>query len=323
MIRVQAYSRLHFGFLGLGATCAEDEALPARQFGGAGLMVQAPGVRLTSVPAPDWSATGPLAERALAFARCFAQSAPPEYVRPQHLIIDPCAPEHVGLGTGTQLGLAVAQALAHAWELPVLEAAELARRVGRGRRSALGIHGFAHGGFLVEAGKRTPEAIAPLVARADFPEDWRLVLALPPGKPGLHSREEVQAFQQLPPQASAALRTDTLCRLVLLGMLPALAERDLPAFAGALYEFNRTVGEAFAAVQGGAHGPRSTELVRFLRLQGIDGVAQSSWGPVVCAVVEDDTRALNLAERLRKSFDAILVWCSSACNHGARVRNDR
>ena len=321
MIGVRAFSRLHFGVLSLGT--GEGE-VPPRHFGGVGLMIQDPGLSLHVAPAPDWSADGPLATRALQFARGFAASVPPESGPPMRLEVERCAPEHVGLGTGTQLGLAVAQALVTAWGLAGLSAAELAARVGRGKRSGLGTHGFALGGFLVDAGKRSPEAVAPVVARADFPEDWRFVLVLPLGRTGLHGPAERRAFEQL--KQRAASRTDVLCRLVLLGLLPALAERDAAAFGDALYEFNRLVGETFALVQGGNYaGPRIEEVVSFIRCQGVRGVAQSSWGPAVCALAEDEARAAELARRLRDRFgpNGCQVFATAASNQGAQVLRSR
>ncbi len=87
---------------------------------------------------------------------------------------------------------------------------------------------------------------------------------------------------------SAPGRTDALCRLILLGMLPALVERDCQVFGEALYEFNHRVGEAFAPAQGGVYaGPVVTGLVEWFRRQGVSGVGQSSWGPTVFAVVAD------------------------------------
>ena len=47
---------------------------------------------------------------------------------------------------------------------PNLAIEELARLVGRGARSAVGAHGFALGGFLVEAGKLDVE-LQPFVLR--------------------------------------------------------------------------------------------------------------------------------------------------------------
>jgi beta-RFAP synthase len=334
MIRVHAASRLHFGLLGLPLAagqpgCWPDLAgqatVPARRFGGVGLMVESPGVQVGAEPAAAWSAEGPLSERALAFARRFEQTSSLERAgeppRPHRLVVEHTAPEHVGLGTGTQLGLAVARVLAPAYGLDGADAVALARRVGRGARSALGVHGFARGGFLVEGGKRRPDEIAPLVTRAEFPESWRVVLVLPPWGQGLHGAAESRAFDRLGgPHALAT--TEALCRLVLLGMLPALAEHDLAAFGEALYDFNRRVGEAFRPVQGGTYAnPRSAEIVAFVRSQGIWGVGQSSWGPAVFTVVEDPPRADDLGRRLRQQFglSPAQVLSTSASRRGAAV----
>ncbi len=313
MIRVQAPSRLHFGLLSLPG---HGQAL--RQFGGVGLMVQAPGARLTVQPAATWSAEGPLAERALKFAQRFAATLSES--RPQHIIVEQSAPDHAGLGTGTQLGLAVARALAAAFGRADMDTVELARRVGRGERSALGIHGFAHGGFLVDGGKGPATTVAPLLVRMDFPEDWRIVLTLPAWAQGLHGSEERAAFRRLQEQGFPSTTTDALCRLALLGMLPALSERDLPAFGAALYEFNACVGDAFAPAQGGTYAhPRLAEVVAFVRQQGVAGVGQSSWGPAIFAVVGDSDHAANLTARLRRQFalSTAEVLVTSAAHHGA------
>jgi beta-ribofuranosylaminobenzene 5'-phosphate synthase len=310
MIRVAAPSRLHFGLLSLGGA-------GARRFGGVGLMVQAPGVRVSVQPAPDWSAAGPLAERALVFAQRLAATS---RVEPHHIHIEQCAPEHAGLGTGTQLAMAVGQALATSAHLE-LDAVELGRRVGRGQRSALGIHGFAQGGLLVDGGQAAGTSVAPLLARHDFPESWQVLLILPGWAQGLHGTAERQAFQQLLDTGVASATTAALCRLALLGMLPALVERDLTAFGEALHEFNARVGEAFAPVQGGIYAhPRLAEVVAFLRAQSVPGVGQSSWGPAIFAVVAEDV-ALDLARQVRERFalGEREVLVTSACNRGGRI----
>ena len=315
MIRVRAASRLHFGLLSFAAAASGGE----RRFGGAGLMVEQPGVTLGVRPAARWSAEGPLAARALDFAHQVAATVPPERRQPYHVHVEQAAPEHSGLGTGTQLGLAVARAVTTASGLPELPVEDLARRVGRGRRSGLGIHGFARGGFLVDGGKCRADAIAPLVARAEFPESWRVVLALPPWAQGLHGEGEVQAFERL--RAEPGL-TDRLCRLVLLGMLPALSEGDLEAFGEAVYEFNRRVGEVFAPVQDGCYShARVADLIACLRREGVRGVGQSSWGPGVFAVAGDDDRAAALARMVgaRAALQAHEVLVCRASNHGAQV----
>jgi beta-ribofuranosylaminobenzene 5'-phosphate synthase len=326
MIRVRAPSRLHFGLLSFSAAerwpnTLGQEVVAARQFGGVGLMIDTPGLRLTARPAADWSAEGLLAERALAYARRFVQTLPARAVPPQHLIIEQSAPEHMGLGAGTQLGLAVARALAEVAGAP-LDEVELARRVGRGARSAVGIHGFARGGFLVEGGKHTAEAVAPLLMHLAFPESWRLVLVLPPWGRGRHGAEESEAFQSLASRRTVLSQTDALCRLVLLGLVPALLEQDLEAFGEALYDFNVRVGELFAPVQGGTYAhARVADLVEFVRRQGVRGVGQSSWGPAVFVVVEDEERAADLAWRAREAFAlrGPEVFAARGCSRGATL----
>jgi beta-RFAP synthase len=307
MIRVVTGSRLHFGLFHLPGPAEEHWAdrhgqprLPVRRYGGVGMMIEAPGVKLTAAPAATWSAEGPLAGRALAFARRYAESGP-GMTYPCQIRIERCAPEHVGLGTGTQLGLAVARALSAVAHDGAVSATDLARRVDRGTRSALGIHGFAEGGFLVEAGQRAPDTIAPLVCRVAFPTDWRVLLVMPQSGPGLHGVAERQAFAALP--ATPDFCKNILCRLVLLGMLPALQEADLPAFGEALHDFNARVGEAFAPVQGGVYASRLVaEIVGFLRGLGIRGIGQSSWGPAVFAVLDEEEHAQRVADLVRQRF---------------------
>lgn len=330
---VQTPSRLHFGLLNIGAEGSPEgwfsgAASASRRFGGVGMMVERPGLRVRVQASSSWLASGPLAERALAFAHRFAEGVRHAQgtrdLPPRQFVIEWAAPEHAGLGTGTQLGLAVARALAVSWGID-WDVRTLARLVGRGARSALGAHGFAHGGLLVESGKHSTDTLAPLVVRLPFPEAWRLVLVVPTENDktaGLHGSREVEAFAQLAAAPAATGRTDALCRLVLLELLPSLVEGDVDAFGEALYDFNARVGEAFASVQGGTYAsPRIAELVAFVRGQGVRGVGQSSWGPTVFAVVSDEDHAAHLAGRLRDHFtlEDAAVLVTPACNHGAMV----
>jgi beta-ribofuranosylaminobenzene 5'-phosphate synthase len=328
MIVIRAASRLHFGLLHfpleeLGSRWTNfqgEKVIPARRYGGVGLMVESPGLSLRARPSSVWQAEGPLAERALEYARQFTRSVPQGGPFPLHLMIERSAPEHGGLGTGTQLGLAVARALALSWGTGEGDVLDLAQRVGRGRRSALGLHGFAQGGFLVEAGQGESAKPGPLVARVAFPEDWPLLLILPVGARGYHGQEEIRAFERLHGQGHVLERTEALCRLVLLGLLPALAERDFEGFGEALYDFNGRVGAGFAPVQSGTYtNPGTAELISFLRREGIHGVGQSSWGPTVFAVLPDAEQAHYLAARLGNHFALGLgeVLVTRAANQGA------
>jgi beta-RFAP synthase len=328
MIRIRTASRLHLGLLSLApegirwADRGGSPSLPARRFGGVGLMVEQPDVRLRVEPTDAWSSAGPLAGRALDFARRFAKSvaAGGAVVPPCRVVVEDVSPEHTGLGTGTQLGLAVGRCLAAVAGLE-MSVAEIAHHVGRGERSALGIHGFEYGGFLVEAGQSTPGTLGPLVARCPFPREWRVVLARPEGLTGTHGSQERSVMSQL---ATPSAAVEAQCRLALLGMLPALVEGDVGAFGEALFDFNARAGEVFSPVQRGIYAsPAVTDLVTFIRGRGVRGVGQSSWGPTVFAVVASEVDGLELARVLRLKFgDALHVLVTRGADVGAVLTNE-
>ena len=262
--------------------------------------------------------------RALEFAESFRRNvdSPEDRTRLEqvHILVEKAAAEHVGLGSGTQLAMAVGRALAAFIGKSDMPAEELARRVGRGCRSAIGVHGFQLGGFIVEGGKTDVSQVSPLIARLNFPSDWHFVLIIPTDTKGLHGPAEHEAFDGLtsiPPSMTA-----DLCRLTMLGMLPAIAERNFQAFSESLVEFGRKVGECFAAHQGGTYAsPLAGAVVDLLLQHGIRGITQSSWGPTLAACADSRFRAEWLSARLLDSLDPaqVRITVAPANNLGARV----
>jgi len=315
MMRIRTGSRLHFGLLSPGSSAG-------RRFGGAGLMIDQPGIEVSAQSADDWSVEGPLAGRADTVLRhIFATAERPVEKRLSFRIAN-APPEHAGLGTGTQLSLALARLVAEAEAWPDHAAPALARVAGRGARSAVGIHGFDHGGFLVEGGKREDRAIAPLIFQHPFPPEWRIVVAVPRGECGLHGNAEREAFSRM--DTLAAGSEQPLSRLTLIGILPALLEGQFAEFSESLYDFNRLAGELFRTVQGGPYSRAAGAVVEAMRRLGVMGVGQSSWGPAVFAVTQDAESALSLAERLRTSSDlpALDIWTAQALNSGASFESE-
>src|SRR4030095_2684645 len=107
------------------------------------------------------------------------------------------------------------------------DAAHLAAAIGRGARSAIGTWTFTGGGLVVEGGRRRggDEVVAPLVARLPFPPTWRCIVAVPRAAARISGDVEAAAFAELPvpPQCEV----EHVAHLVLLGLLPALADGDL------------------------------------------------------------------------------------------------
>jgi beta-ribofuranosylaminobenzene 5'-phosphate synthase len=286
---VEAAARLHFGVLDLRGALG-------RRFGGIGAAAPAPTLLLSASRADTLAVTGEDADRAAAFARQFLTHHGLESGAVLH--VERALPPHAGLGSGTQLGLAVARALAEIYGLPT-ETPGLARAVRRAQRSAIGTWTFAGGGLVLEGG-RDPQSgrVAPLLTRLPFPSSWRCVIAVPDSAQGMSGDAEAQAFADLPPAPERDV--ERVAHLVLMALLPALADADLARFGPALSEIQSITGRWFAQAQGGTFTPGPTEeLVRRMKEWGAAGVGQSSWGPTVYGIVDGEEAGVGLAERVR------------------------
>ena len=308
---VRAPARLHFGVLDLRGDLG-------RRFGGLGAAVEEPGLELVVRPASALVSSGPDSERALAFARAFL--AHHGLSAGASIEVRRALPSHAGLGSGTQLGLAVGRGLASLLGVPVPSAAELAAAVGRGARSAIGTFVFAEGGFVLEGGRRDGGGLAPSLLRRPMPAAWRCVVVVPVAPAGLSGDTEAMAFRTLP--APPASEVERVAHLVLMGMLPALVEERLTEFGAALSEVQRLTGGWFAPSQGGAFAPGPTAaVVQALRAAGAQGVGQSSWGPTVYALAATDQEADRLADVARKpAGPGAFVWRGPFQNTGAIVQ---
>ncbi|MEM6331154.1 MAG: hypothetical protein AAF790_13010 [Planctomycetota bacterium] len=317
-VRVAAPSRLHFGLYAFADSL--------RAFGGVGVMIDRPGLALVCEAADRSSAEGPHAKRALAFAQQAAAGLGLE--QPACRVrVESAPPEHAGLGLGTQLGMAVAAGVAAvrnrtpgaAAGLP-MPAGRLAALVGRGLRSAIGVHGFERGGWLLDGGHTPGAALGQIEQRLPLPEAWRFVLISQGAAAGLSGRVEKEAFATLPPIPPAT--TQRLRRLATDEMAPAIAAEDYERFAAAAGEYGLVAGGCFASVQGGPFAsPAIAGLVRTLQAWGYAGSGQSSWGPTVFALCRgqadaEELRARLLAEQRFAGADLVL---SSPNNTGAAI----
>lgn len=297
-----------------------------RAFGGAGVMIEHPRLRLAVEDRGPFEVRGPAAQRIRQFARqvCDAWGWPHP---PDCRITCLESPrEHAGFGAGTQLGLALAAALARCKALPTPAVAELARATGRARRSSIGTWGFECGGLIAEGGHEPGQsaacvsALSPRIARVELAPEWRWVVVTPASDAGLSGEPEREAFSRLPPVPVPV--TERLCDELWYELLPAARCRDFEKFSASLYRYSELSGSCFAAVQGGAFAERRVaSLVGQIRRHGVEGVGQSSWGPTVFAVVQNENNAQTLAERLRSNLgDARAeVLITATCNRGAEI----
>lgn len=267
-VTIKVPARLHLGFLDLSGDAA-------RRFGSLGLPLSEPETVVTLSRAHETSADGPDAARAAEHLERLSQHL--GIRTPHRLVVEHAIPPHAGLGSGTQIAIAVAAALRTLHKLPLDTAAD-AILLGRGERSGIGIAGFGSGGLIVDAGKDDSGKQPPVIARLPFPDDWRVILILDKDRDGIHGTDEIEAFRDLPPFPAAS--AGEICRHVLMGVMPALVEHDLPAFGAAITAIQALIGAYFAPAQGGIFTSRRVEAIAHrLAEGGAVGIGQSSWGP--------------------------------------------
>lgn len=313
-VTVSAPARLHLGFLDMNGGLG-------RNFGSLGLAIDRPVIRLSIRRAPRSGVNGPEAERILRHLDKMTShlGLNHHYRVDVHEII----PAHAGLGSGTKLALALASALRQLEGLALDPSAD-AVVLRRGARSGLGVGLFEHGGFIVDGGRGERTASPPVIARLDFPPEWRVILVRDPRAEGLHGETETDAFAGLRPFAASA--AGEICRLVLIKILPALAERDLASFGTAISRVQEIVGDYFAPVQGGAAFANAGvgRIVEALKAEGATGIGQSSWGPTGFAFAPSAREAERLRGAVREKLAAsgLDVMICKGLNHGAFVQGE-
>ena len=321
---MRASGRLHLGFL-------DPSGSLGRRFGSLGLMIEGfeTAVEIASAGADTLVADTPAAQAELdRVATCLQRLR--EHtgrVCPLALRVRSALPAHVGLGSGTQLALAVGRAFAH-WHGLEVATTQLAEWLGRGQRSGIGVAGFDAGGLLVDGGPSASGAPAPLLARVALPAAWRVIVVLDERRHGLSGAEERYAIATLPallqPQAA------DLCHQVLMRVLPGAVNDEFAAFAQGVNRLQELLGAHFAPAQGGSAwtSPPVGRLCAWLREASGHGggeraaIGQSSWGPTGFAILPSAAAAGQLVDAARAvgAIDAGLsVRIVAGRNRGAVV----
>ncbi len=292
-VTVIAPARLHLGFVDLNPPSG-------RRFGSLGLALDSPHTKVRARFGPIDAVDSPTQEKASQLLQSLRSAiAVPDDVSVE---VEEAIPPHCGLGSGTQLALAVGTAVSRLLDLN-LSPFDIRQKLARGARSGIGIGAFAHGGFLVDGGHGASTSLPPITSRVAFPEHWRVLLIFDEAFEGLSGAKEATAFRTLPnfPETLSA----HLCRLVMTRVLPGLAEASMAEFGPAITEVQRIVGDHFAPAQGGRFASsRVAEVLAWLEGRGVLCVGQSSWGPTGFAMLESDSQAQDFArEAQARSHD--------------------
>jgi beta-RFAP synthase len=313
-VTVKAPARLHLGFLDLNASLG-------RRFGSIGLAIESHATKLTLTPSNSFQINGELHDTTveklkkhiLHFSEQYGYALPKVNVQVHSLI-----PEHVGFGSGTQLALSIASVLARSLAMP-LDTQALAKVMGRGRRSGIGIATFDRGGFVIDGGIPIGSTVPPILSQQAFPEEWRVVLVMDNSHQGIHGTQETTAFKTLP--EFPLNHAQQICHLTLMQLLPALHEKDIALFGSAITAIQALIGDHFAQAQGGRYTSQAVaNCLEYAHNLGHQGIAQSSWGPTGCVFVESEQAAQQLIQQLSAfSSDKLTFISTQANNKGAEI----
>ena len=308
-ISISAPARLHMGFIDMSGALG-------RHFGSIGVGLNEIATRIHLSASERISIEGPCAERAQA---CLVKLCQQLNVSDAlKLQIETAIPDHVGLGSGTQLALAIGVAISEYYELG-LTVREVAALTDRGARSGIGIAVFEQGGLVVDGGRGPHTQTPPLLSRIQFPDQWRFILVYDQRGQGLHGQQELDAFKSLAPFPRS--RAEQLSYLLLMQALPALAEHDLNGFGEVITALQNAVGEHFAPIQGGVFTSLAVaEAMHCLQSQGAVAVGQTSWGPTGFCLVGNQEKAEELLMGLtQKKLPHLSYQIASARNFGAEI----
>ncbi|WP_309492583.1 beta-ribofuranosylaminobenzene 5'-phosphate synthase [Candidatus Hecatella orcuttiae] len=318
-ITVTTPSRLHFTLIDLNGELGRVD-------GGVGAALETPGWEIEVEPSRRLEAQG-LCRR---FAEKFVQhlhQKPPVSIRVLSSI-----PQHVGLGSATQLALAVGKALAEYLELK-LSVTELAALMGRGGTSGIGVAAFQAGGIILDGGhsfgaeaqKREflPSRVSkapppPILARVHPPPDWFFVVAVPDVSRGQHGRQEVEVFKTYCPLPSREV--DKLARIILMKLWPSLVEGDASSFGAALTEIQ---GIGFKKIEHQLQAPIVRQIIDFMLEKGALGAGMSSFGPAVYGFIRGKPQAERLKEEAQVFLEEEtggLVYYSRVSRRGALLK---
>ncbi|MGB9636044.1 MAG: hypothetical protein ACPL1Y_02195 [Thermoplasmata archaeon] len=303
-VSVSAFARLHLGIIDMSKR---------RRYGAIGVYLNKPQIRVLARFSYNFEVSG-CTESAeyLDYIRKVAENVFQHFGLKErvNLQVEEIFPLHVGLGGRTQCGLAVANAILSLYELKA-DLFDISEMLGIGKYTAVGVHAFRHGGFIIETGCVGGKHTA---LHLNFPEEWSFVVGIPEGR-GLGEAEEKVHMESI---ACEEKLCREICENVLLEMVPGILAKDIERFGRGLNEVQRIVGMCFSEIQGGIFSKVSAHAIQQLREAGAYGVGQSSWGPTVYGLFKKED-AESVATRLKTMGEKAKWFAASVRNRGAVV----
>tara|TARA_B100002003_G_C14156567_1_gene556991 strand:- start:4127 stop:5062 length:936 start_codon:yes stop_codon:yes gene_type:complete len=308
MIDITTPSRIHITLLDLNASIGRID-------GGIGLALESPRIQMSASKGKKINVNGPMKERiAVAARKVLNHIGETEGI---DIRIDEAFPQHIGLGSGTQISLATGMAVSKIYKKMPKD--EIAKITGRGGTSGIGVAVFKQGGFILDGGHSikikkefNPTSISkapppPIITRKKFP-NWKVGLIIPKTQKLFSGSREVRIFKKYCPLPLDEVQK--LSHLILMKLLPALVEKDIEVF-GESINLIQTVG--FKKVELGLQLPWTKKMLDIAQSYSY-GAGISSFGPLIYCFPKNEEKLLKNIPK--KKADVIFT---KACNEGARI----
>jgi len=240
-------------------------------------------------------------------------------------------PSHVGLGSKTQLSLAIGTAISKLKDMDI-PIEEITKMVERGGTSGIGWRGFETGGFIVDGGHdygigKEKEDFLPssasgsanpalTISRYNIPENWRFVLVIPNVKPGANGEEEVDVFKKNTPIPRDEV--NEVSHQILMKMLPGVLRNDLKCFGEGL---KRIQSIGFKRIEISLQRQIVKDLLKLFEKIGVKAYGMSSFGPSVLGITDTDGEAEKLKKTVEKHLNGIggHIFMCKPNNTGAKI----
>jgi len=253
---------------------------------------------------------------------------------PIKITVQETIPRHVGLGSKTQLALALADGISRLLKLEgtPLSKEILASVVNRGGTSGIGVTSYFVGGLIVDGGHEfgtgkeknaflpssaSSASPAPVIFREEMPDDWRVIVAIPKLQKGAHDAEEVNVFKNFCPVP--LIEVEKLSHIILMKLLPAIKKRKFHEICESI-NFFQDIG--FKKIEVDLRGKSFRDLLKSWQNSGAPCAGMSSFGPAIYSLAENEDQAL----KLKNAIDDIMKdtagisFISKMQNSGAIIK---
>ena len=266
IIQIITPARLHFGFLEI------NNNHPNNSFGGIGLSIDKFNTKIKVIKNLKTKVKGKSLDKASFFLNAFCKK---KKIKPNFFLnVEKSSPQHIGLGSGTQLALSIGKAISDLSNLN-LEIEKIAKILNRSDRSNVGLINFKHGGFLIDL--KIKNKFFTKIDKVFFPEEWKIIL-IKDSKQALHGKNERDAFKKI--KNFSKINNIRSIDLVLSKIYPSLIENNFNEFSKAITKLQNIIGNYFNVFQGGIFSSPAVEnVLNFLKKENVLGYGQTSWGP--------------------------------------------